>query len=482
MTQTESPTAVGAGPSLGLNVSVSIMGLALCGVAVMGSLIAWLTQHPYLAIFLAGTAALALAPALAVMSMTRPVILVHFCLIGGVLDQWERLDFIGIPFLTASKALILLAAMILMVRWWLSPPGGWSPIHPTPVLAHLPFSAVCVVSAAAFGYSLSHSLRWAAAPATLPIFAWVLSQFVQSRREAASLAKAFAIYSFFPISVAVLESALRRRIGGSIEILFHGASDIFRVAGNFDNPNDFVVLLLFSIPLLLMWSLQTRSWVVRLALLSGTILQGLILLKTYSRSGYLSLAVVFASMVLFGRGRMRRAALAVCLLGAVTILSLPDVRERLLSLVGIRPTTPGASQALASLDYRKMLLAVGWSEFLEKPILGTGYGNIGFEMHKHSTLLYQTTVENTYVEILAEMGLVGLFFYLLFLAFAGRSLLTGLRNTRGDPSVEGLCLALACGYCGFVFNGLFDSNLVDNIPWVLLPVFVHLGAKKTTSP
>lgn len=464
-------------PPAALTVATALLGTAAMGIAAIGGLAAWATGYSHLAILLMGLATMALVAAIALAATIQPSLLVHLCLIGGVLDQWERLDFIGVPFLTASKALVLLACGLLLVRSWYHPPGAWTPVHPTPVLAHLPFSAVCVVSALAFGYSLTHSLRWAIAPATLPVLAWVLSQYVGGRREAARLAKAFAIYSFLPIGVALAETVLRRRIGGSFEILIHGASDIFRVAGNFDNPNDFVVLLLFSIPLLLLWAFQTSSWGLRLFLLLGTILQGAILLKTYSRSGYLSLAVVFASMTILGRGRLRKLAIAVCILGALAMASLPDVRERLLSLVGFRPTTPGASQAMASLDYRRMLLAVGWKEFLEHPILGTGYGNIGFEMHKHSTLLYQTTVENTYMEILAEMGVVGFLFYLLFLGVAGRALLTGLRNSRGDPLTEGLFLALACGYCGFVFNGLFDSNLVDNIPWVLLPVFVHLGTR-----
>ncbi|MCA9416664.1 MAG: O-antigen ligase family protein, partial [Candidatus Omnitrophica bacterium] len=136
-------------------------------------------------------------------------------------------------------------------------------------------------------------------------------------------------------------------------------------------------------------------------------------------------------------------------------------------------------QALASLNYRKMLLAVGWNEFLEHPFLGTGFGNIGFEAKKYSSLLYQSSIENTYLEILAEMGIVGLTFYLGFVCVFAKVLLSGLRESRGEPLVEPYYLALACGYCGLAVNGLFDTNLVDNLPWVLLPLLLHLRPDET---
>ncbi|MCA9409651.1 MAG: O-antigen ligase family protein [Candidatus Omnitrophica bacterium] len=470
-------TSLHVSPPSPIPVGVLFILLGLCGF--LAGLLARETLDPYTPRLLLAIGAIGLGMGLFILGMVKTGLIVHLCLIGSILDQWEGLDFIGIPFLTLSKILILMAGCILIVRAWMRPSIGSELKYPTPVIAHIPFSLVCLVSALAFGYSLTNSVRWVIAPVTLPIFAFILTQFITSGRQAVRLTQAFAIYSFFPIAVASAEILSHRRIGGSIEILTYGAADIFRVAGNFDNPNDFVVLILFSIPILLLWALRTTSLTARIALIGGVLLQGMILLKTYSRSGYLSLGCVFVAMLFLGRGRSRRLALAVCLLGAIAAISLPDVRERILSLVGIRPSASGASQALASLNYRKMLLAVGWNEFLEHPFLGTGFGNIGFEAKKYSSLLYQSSIENTYLEILAEMGIVGLTFYLGFVCVFAKVLLSGLRESRGEPLVEPYYLALACGYCGLAVNGLFDTNLVDNLPWVLLPLLLHLRPDET---
>lgn len=405
-----------------------------------------------------------------------PSLMVHLSLVGVVLDQWEGLNFTGIPFLTATKILLLVALLILVLRGVI--PGKAHPplLLPAAALSHLPFSLICLGSALAFAYSWRSGLRWAIAPVTLPFLSIVLTQFLSDSRAAARAARAFALYSFIPVAAAGIESAIQRRFSGAaLEILIYGVDDIFRVAGSFDNPNDFVVLLLFSVPILLLWAYQSSRWSTRLGLLLGAALQGMILVKTYSRSGYVSMAFTLFAVALLGRGRIRRFGLLLCLVGALGMLALPDTRNRLVTLAGIRTESAGVSQALASLNYRKQLLQVAWWEFIEHPILGIGFSNVGPRAKSYSTMLaHKSTAENTYLEILAELGLVGFSAYLFFLGVAWTSMRRGLERCRGDSEVEPIFVALAAGYCGFAFNSLFDTNLPDNLPWVLLAVMVHL--------
>jgi O-antigen ligase len=404
-----------------------------------------------------------------------PVLMVHLSLVGVILNQWEDIAFTGIPFLTLNKALFFISAAILVTKF-ITSHGGMKPlVFPTAALAHLPLSFICLGSMAAYSYNIKTALRWVIAPVTLPFLGIVLAQFVPNRASAIRLVKAFALYSFFPMGVAALESFFHRRIGGAADFLMLGVDDIFRVAGNFDNPNDFVVLMLFSIPILLLWAVQTPRWFVRIALLAGSLFEGAILIKTYSRSGYVSMAFTLAALVFLGRGKIRKVGLVVCLAGIMGLLLIPDARDRLLTLAGIRTTGAGQSQAIASLNFRKQLMLVSWWEFLEHPVLGVGFSNIGARAKTYSSMLYlKNTAENTYLEVLAEMGLVGFTAYLFFLLAAWRAMWTGLSRCRGDWEVEPLFVALAAGYCGFAFNSLFDTNLSDNLPWVLLPVMVHL--------
>jgi len=404
-----------------------------------------------------------------------PELLLHLMLVGVILDQWEAVGALGIPYLTLSKALMLLALFILVARPLLARNKPPSLLFPTAALAHLPFSFVCLVSTLAFSYSYRSSFRWLLAPLLLPVMAIILSQFIEGQKNAVRLVKTFALFSFFPMFVAGLEVLSHVHVMGPAELVSYGANNIFRVAGNFENPNDFVTLMLFSIPLLLLWVFQTESRISRLFLLAGAALQGAVLLKTYSRSGYVSMGVTFVALVFLARKRIRWTAVACCIFGIAAFLTLPDVRDRILTLFGIRAGTVGLSQAFGSINLRKILMVAAWNEFLHHPVLGIGFANLGARVKHYSTLAEGITAENTYLQVLAEMGLVGFSAYLFFLLSAWKAMMTGLKQCRGNRKIEPLFVALAAGYCGFAFNSLLDTNLADNLPWVLLPIMVFLS-------
>jgi len=412
--------------------------------------------------------------AIVVCVLRWPVFLVYLVFVGVILDQWEGLGFLGIPYLTLTKVWVLLAGAALVARAVAGRGMPPSLLFPTAVLAHLPFSFVCAISALAFAYSFRGAIQWLVAPVFLPIMAILLVQFIPGRESAVRLLKAFVIFSFFPMGVAFLEAILGRNLAGPPENVSLGSMDIFRVAGNFENPNDLVVLFLFCVPLLLAWAFQTPRWSSRLILLLGAFFQCLALLKTYSRSGYISMGFAFFALFLFGRGRLRLVGFLACLMGLATMFYTPDVRDRMLTLVGIRAESAGVSQAIASVNFRKTLAIAAWSEFVDHPFLGIGFGNFGARVKAHSTLILGTTAENTYLQIMAEMGMAGISAFLLFLFFVWKTIETGLGRNRGDPLVEPLFVALAAGFFGFAANSLFDTNLADNLPWVLLAVTVHL--------
>jgi len=405
-----------------------------------------------------------------------PEVLVHLCLMGAILDQWEKLAFTGIPYLTATKLLFLVGLAVLLLRSVVSRENRPPMKFPAAALAYLPFSLLCLVSALAFAYSLRAGLRWVTAPVTLPLFCIVLTQFVPSEKAALRVLKGFVLYSFFPMAVASLEYVLGIRLAGPTDFQILGIADIFRVGANYDNPNDFVVLMIFSMPILLLWMVQSKKLLPRLLLLAGFLLQAFILWKTYSRSGYLAVGFSLVAIAWLGRGGVRRFGIAVSLLACVVFMCTPDVKNRLITMMGIRTESEGQAQALASVNIRKQLLEVGTKEFMKHPFFGVGFSNIGPLAQTYSSVLYsRLTVECVYLEILAEMGLIGFSAYCLFLIVAFRAMIKGLERCRGRPEVEPIFVGLAAAFCGYAFKGLFDTTLTDNLPWVLLGVMVHLG-------
>ena len=66
------------------------------------------------------------------------------------------------------------------------------------------------------------------------------------------------------------------------------------------------------------------------------------------------------------------------------------------------------------LDYRAAVYAGGWDMFLERPWLGWGFHQMPAELPRHVSGYHEKVLypHNTYLEIVAEHGLLGLALYL----------------------------------------------------------------------
>ena len=170
------------------------------------------------------------------------------------------------------------------------------------------------------------------------------------------------------------------------------------------HPNSAGLILAMSIPLALTIILNQKGWLRGLTLVSlAAQFAGLIL--TYSRGAWLGCVV---SLVVIGslESGLRKAVLALGLLGLVTFLTVAPLRGRLLTLLS--PTEDIAIEG--RLQFMADALAVG----LENPVLGVGYGRDRLREGFKKGIAGSTQIEfiphshNLYTELLAETGLVGL--------------------------------------------------------------------------
>ncbi len=190
----------------------------------------------------------------------------------------------------------------------------------------------------------------------------------------------------------------------------------------------------FSFHIVLLSGLATtaRRSLRRLLIILAVILLGFPMLRTASRASIVSLMVGLAALAYLSRGRIIWG-----IMGIFTILPffMPQlVLERFLSIFAL---LPGSDQVIPSSFTAKVS---SWQDnfhrhVLEKPILGWGMG--------HFTLAH---VDNEFVKVAMEVGLVGLLF---FLGFILRMIQTS-KNTyhaTHDPLYKGFNL----GYFGGVW-------------------------------
>ncbi|MEO1497900.1 MAG: O-antigen ligase family protein [Planctomycetota bacterium] len=201
-------------------------------------------------------------------------------------------------------------------------------------------------------------------------------------------------------------------------------------------------------------------------------------LITYTRSTWIGLALAIVTIVgLQLPRRVRVPAFAAMLLGGVTLLAVGKD-----AIVGLEREDSGNVSA-HSVQQRTAFAYVSMQMFADHPLLGVGFGRFydtklpyltdrrqSFELESLRPLHHH----NTFLSLLTETGLAGLFAYLAVLGSFGR---VGWRLTHResiDPDTRRLGLLLLGTLAVYLPSAVFhDLTLVHSDQWLL---FIVAGA------
>jgi putative inorganic carbon (HCO3(-)) transporter len=202
-------------------------------------------------------------------------------------------------------------------------------------------------------------------------------------------------------------------------------------------------------------------------------------LYTGSRGGVVALLAMIVAAILFS-GRWRgRVALVSLIVGGfalyyIVAVAPQDVKQR------IEQSSQGEQQQL---EPRTTLWQIGERMIRAHPVTGVGAGNFSRQSKNYLLqpgALYRTDViilvpsvtHNTYLQIGAELGLVGLGLFALVGVFSLTACLRAARNfrARGDPSGEVLSRCLAIGLVGILVADTFISQMYNKQLWLLLGI------------
>ncbi len=151
--------------------------------------------------------------------------------------------------------------------------------------------------------------------------------------------------------------------------------------------------------------LRGRIHGVKAAILLGSL--PIAILATMTRAVWLSF-VVSVGVLIFrsDNRRLRRASIAVAIVGALGLLitlSWDDQRRALIDR--LKESGP--------LEFRSAVYAASWQMFMEKPLTGWGVNQLPAELARHVSGYKEKELypHNTYLELLVEHGILGLFLY-----------------------------------------------------------------------
>ena len=253
-----------------------------------------------------------------------------------------------------------------------------------------------------------------------------------------------------------------------------------RINSTFRAPNDFAAYLVIVIPLLMSFfaysekpkgpagvSHENR---IRLSVILMTLLAVICLGLTYSRGGWLSLGVALGMFSIFNWHFFKKVLIGI--IGFMGIFMVKMIKER------------------EFMDFHNMFASFGrmtyWHEALrmiaDKPIFGFGlntYSIIG-RRYKESWGGYP---HNCYLQMTAELGIVGLCSFLWILINLYRVVFQAIK-AAGDPQQRALLIGAATGLGAFLIHSGFDtffySVQLSALMWMMMGLLISLVSIEET--
>jgi putative inorganic carbon (hco3(-)) transporter len=309
---------------------------------------------------------------------------------------------------------------------------------------------------------------------------WVLLATLVSPDISDSIAKTlryvlFASFFFLYVQLVRTRAAVRASLrvlllslsGASVVALVMFLTQGYGLAsGPVGDPNDFGYLLASSLPLAGFLIVDDRRyrgfWVL------ATIPIVTALLATLSRGALVGVLALVAWAVLTRRvplgGILAGAAAALVILVLAFTFWRPLIDER----VQAKGTV-----ANANVQSREALWRGAFRMAADRPLTGVGPGRYGIASPAYVTdevlVLEEPVVHNSYLEVLAELGLPALIAFLGFLAAAWRCARIGIARSRETGDREGVRMGVAVQAALVValVSGMFISAQVIVPMWLL---------------
>lgn len=239
---------------------------------------------------------------------------------------------------------------------------------------------------------------------TLVVF-WLLSHVINTVPRLQTIIWALSLMAL-PLAL----TALANFIQGNYVNTGSGARIIGYQAPLTGNPNDLALTLNIILPLTVGLFLGVRRPALRAVLLTCIGLEAVAVIATYSRAGFLTLAVIFALYLWASvrRGRVQWIFPALLLALAAQVLMPTDYVARLGTITAIESDPTGSAQA----RWQDTMAAVKY--VFSHPIIGAGLGMDELALNEMRGATW-SEVHNVYLQYAVDLGLPGLLLFVFLL-------------------------------------------------------------------
>jgi O-antigen ligase len=276
--------------------------------------------------------------------------------------------------------------------------------------------------------------------------------------------------------------------------LANGTVAYGRLTGSLFNPNSLAAEVVAAMVLAAFLMLATRRLSLKIMLLGLIGLFSVVLAQTQSRSGVLALgAAAVTALVVAGPLRSRVTAMVLIAgslaLGYYVFAAPPQLRERVASIgSGTSEVSAGRTdvwQIAIRMSNDHPVAGVGLGAFPSAELRYVA-GNVNL-IDIRAIREHQLVVHNTYLELLAELGVVGLLVFCAALwVTVGRMIATLLHHARDGGMTLLLARAVVTATVAVLTSQIFNSGQYDKQLWLLLGMSTGaatlLGAARSRRP
>jgi probable O-glycosylation ligase (exosortase A-associated) len=203
------------------------------------------------------------------------------------------------------------------------------------------------------------------------------------------------------------------------------------------NPNDLALVLNLLLPLTIALLLITKGPFIRLALVGVITLNVIGIFATYSRGGFVTLAVIFMSYVWKFRARRERRytwGIVMCLV-LLVLVGLPFLPasyvERLSTIADIRADKTGSAEE------RWSDLVTALNMAANNPFVGAGIAQNILALNEERGKSWRE-IHNVYLQLTLDLGLPGLLLFVALLWLVFKAVLFVQRETADEPDFRDL--------------------------------------------
>ncbi|SDG74058.1 O-antigen ligase family protein [Alloyangia pacifica] len=253
-----------------------------------------------------------------------------------------------------------------------------------------------------------------------------------------------------------------------------------RLSGMLIDPNFFAAIVVFTIPLGLFYLLNARGPVamVTWTIISGVLIAGL--LATQSRGALIGLAL---GLIVLSTSFTRKQFLAAGMIGVLVVMlagavASDELIERFTSILST--ATEGEAQD-TSTEGRLASWTVAYNLFNEHPWFGVGQGNFKAYYQNGALddgLIFRGEGRSThslYLELLTELGLVGLMMFLGIAAMGAVNFFRAAAVARsvGDELMARRLIAFCGGFVGYLAAMTFLQDGIPRFLWYVVSLAVE---------